>query len=108
MVLEGDVPEAAPKRVTQHRAKRGGRAVKVALDGPAVIAKDASNERAALEEALKPSGDRGRATSAERGTTVVRRTFERGGFQGAGNFDGDGATAMGWGPSLALPRTQNG
>ena len=37
---------------SQHRAKRGGGAVKVTLDGPAVIAKDADKELVALEEAL--------------------------------------------------------
>jgi RNA polymerase sigma factor (TIGR02999 family) len=37
---------------SQHRAKRGGGAVKVTLDGPAMIAKDANKELVALEDAL--------------------------------------------------------
>ena len=38
---------------SQHRAKRGGGAVKVTLDGPALIANDAHKELVALEEALR-------------------------------------------------------
>jgi RNA polymerase sigma factor (TIGR02999 family) len=38
---------------SHHRAKRGGGAVKVTLDGPALVTKEAHKEVMALEEALR-------------------------------------------------------